>query len=142
MLQVLKDGIRETPFLQSLARTAGQYGAYSDLIKAYVQFLISKLDYHALHPEFSGNFDYDEYLSIKGLQDPNEGYLTIEELIEMLVKIENLQKYVFSSLRATSNNEARISALVPLVEESYGIYEFLVSMLSGMHQGIVIFLLW
>jgi hypothetical protein len=77
----------------------------------------------------------DEYLSVKGLQDPNEGYHTIEELIEMLGKIENLQRYVFSSLRATSNNEARISALVPLVEESYGVYEFLVSMLMGMHQG-------
>jgi hypothetical protein len=134
-IQVLKDGIRETAFFKSLARSARNFGGYSDLIKAYVQFLVLKLDYHAIHPEFSGNFDYDEYLSVKGLQDPNEGYHTIEELIEMLGKIENLQRYVFSSLRATSNNEARISALVPLVEESYGVYEFLVSMLMGMHQG-------
>ncbi len=62
-------------------------------------------------------------------------YSTIEELLEMLGRIETLQKLIFQSLRPTSNNEARIAALVPLVEESYGIYEFLVSMLTAMHQG-------
>jgi hypothetical protein len=47
---------------------------YSDLIRTYSRFLIVKLDYHALHPEFNGNFDYDEYVSLKGVAEPNEGY--------------------------------------------------------------------
>jgi hypothetical protein len=56
-IKVLKDGIKETAFFKSLARSARNFGGYSDLIKAYVQFLVLKLDYHAIHPEFSGNFD-------------------------------------------------------------------------------------
>lgn len=34
----------------------------------------------------------------------------------------------------STNNECRISALVPLVKESYGIYRFITSMLRAMHR--------
>ena len=40
---------------------------------------------------------------------------------------------VFASIRNKSNNECRIAALVPLVEEAHGIYDFLVNMLRAMH---------
>ena len=40
---------------------------------------------------------------------------------------------MFASFRKNLGNECRISALVPLVEESYGIYEFITSMLRAMH---------
>ncbi|KAJ1031352.1 hypothetical protein NDA16_000821 [Ustilago loliicola] len=43
------------------------------------------------------------------------------------------QKLVFAHFRGSANNECRISALVPLVKESYGIYKFLTSMLRAMH---------
>jgi hypothetical protein len=46
---------------------------YSTLIRNYVDFLHSKLRYHNNHPEFNGNFDYKEYISLKGIDDPNEG---------------------------------------------------------------------
>ena len=49
--------------------------------------------------------------------------------------INQFQKAVFASLGHTFNNECRIAALVPLVEESYGIYKFLTSMLRAMHKG-------
>lgn len=62
-------------------------------------------------------------------------YQTIEELLDLLAKIDTFQKLVFQNLRPSSNNEARIAALVPLVEESYSIYEFLTSMLFAMHQS-------
>jgi hypothetical protein len=51
---------------------------YGVLIKAYVQFMQSKLDYHQQHPAFRANFDYEEYVSLKGVEDPNEGYLMNE----------------------------------------------------------------
>ena len=57
----------------------------------------------------------------------------------MLAKIETLQKLIFQNLRPPGNNEARIAALVPLVEESYGIYQFIESMMTAMHQGILFF---
>lgn len=46
---------------------------YSTLIRNYVDFLHSKLRYHHNHPEFNGTFDYKEYISLKGIDDPNEG---------------------------------------------------------------------
>lgn len=49
--------------------------------------------------------------------------------------IDRFQKVVFQSFRHHSNNECRIAALVPLVEESYGIYKFITSMLRAMHQS-------
>jgi hypothetical protein len=42
---------------------------------------------------------------------------------------------VFDNFRPGVGNECRIAALVPLVEESYGVYQFLVSMLRAMHQS-------
>lgn len=42
---------------------------------------------------------------------------------------------MFKSFQSNSANECKISALVPLVEESYGIYQFITSMLKAMHAG-------
>lgn len=39
-----------------------------------MHFLLAKLDFHQTHPEFTGNFDYEEYLSLKGVDDLDEGY--------------------------------------------------------------------
>jgi hypothetical protein len=44
------------------------------IIKSYVQFLQSKLNFHKEHPAFSGSFDYEDYVSLRGIEDPNEGY--------------------------------------------------------------------
>jgi hypothetical protein len=50
-------------------------------------------------------------------------------------KVDAFQKFVFKSFYPGSNNECRIAALVPLVDESYGIYKFIMSMLTAMHKG-------
>ena len=46
---------------------------YAPLIKTYVQFILSKLRFHRLRPEFNGLFEYEEYVTLKGIDDPNEG---------------------------------------------------------------------
>jgi hypothetical protein len=53
-------------------------------------------------------------------------------------QIDSFQKLVFSHFRHGLNNECRISALVPLVQESYGIYKFITSMLRAMHTSMYI----
>lgn len=135
---VLKDAVRQTSWFDTLARSVPPQSTrgYGVLIRAYVQFLRAKLEYHRLHPEFSGTFDYEEYVTLKGVEDPNEGFETINDLLALLDKLDSLQKLIFTNFRPTSNNEARIAALVPLVEESHGIYQFLVNMLMAMHQII------
>lgn len=46
---------------------------YSSLIRAYVNFILAKLRFHKNHKEFNGMFEYEEYISLKGIDDPNEG---------------------------------------------------------------------
>jgi len=52
-------------------------------------------------------------------------------------QIDSFQKLIFSHFRSGANNECRISALVPLVQESYGIYKFITSMLRAMHTSML-----
>jgi hypothetical protein len=51
-------------------------------------------------------------------------------------QIDSFQKLIFSNFQSGTNNECRISALVPLVQESYGIYKFITSMLRAMHTSM------
>lgn len=61
-------------------------------------------------------------------------YETITDLMNLQDQIDQFQKLVFANFRPSSNNECRIAALVPLVEESYAIYKFATSMLRAMHK--------
>ncbi|KAJ1975451.1 sla2 Src-like adaptor 2, partial [Dimargaris cristalligena] len=134
----IKEAIREMPFLETLGRQAMNDGwrGYGNLIRGYINFLLAKLEYHRLHPEFRGDFDYDDYTSLKETNDPNEGYETISDLLSLQDRLDQFQKHVFKAFRTTSNNECRISSLVPLVEESYGIYKFATRMLIAMHKRV------
>ena len=63
---------------------------YGPLLREYVYFLLAKLAFHRQHPEFNGKspeenlfteilirhaglFEYEEYISLKSINDPNEG---------------------------------------------------------------------
>ncbi|KAI9740098.1 MAG: sla2 Src-like adaptor 2 [Claussenomyces sp. TS43310] len=131
----LREAIANRNWLASLDRGTSGEGlrGYGPLIKEYVTFLLAKLSFHQHHPEFNGTFEYEEYISLKSIHDPNEGYETISDLMQLQDKIEQFQKLIFSHFRSSVNNECRISALVPLVQESYGIYKFITSMLRAMH---------
>jgi signal transduction histidine kinase len=61
-------------------------------------------------------------------------YETISDLMNLQDQIESFQKLIFAHFRHSVNNECRISALVPLVKESYNIYRFITSMLRAMHR--------
>jgi len=61
-------------------------------------------------------------------------YETITDLMHLQDQIESFQKLIFSQFHGSNNNECKISALVPLVAESYGIYKFITSMLRAMHS--------
>jgi huntingtin-interacting protein 1-related protein len=51
---------------------------YGQLIRAYVAFILSKLRFHRHRPEFNGLFEYEEYISLKEIDDPNEGYAILD----------------------------------------------------------------
>ncbi|KAH8686050.1 ANTH domain-containing protein [Tricladium varicosporioides] len=131
----LREAMSNRNWIDSLNRGMSGEGlrGYGPLIKEYVNFLLAKLSFHSQHPDFNGTFEYEEYISLKGINDPNEGYETISDLMALQDRIEQFQKLIFSHFRGGGNNECRISALVPLVQESYGIYKFITSMLRAMH---------
>ncbi|KAJ5198326.1 uncharacterized protein N7498_007443 [Penicillium cinerascens] len=132
---VVREAQQHSNWIDSLMRGVGGDGirGYAPLIREYVFFLESKLAFHRNHPEFNGLFEYEEYISLKTINDPNEGYETITDLMTLQDQIDAFQKLIFSHFQSGTNNECRISALVPLVQESYGIYKFITSMLRAMH---------
>ncbi|KAK6068931.1 cytoskeleton assembly control protein sla2 [Seiridium cupressi] len=132
----LREAMANRGWIDSLNRGLAGEGVrgYGPLIREYVYFLLAKLSFHQQHPEFNGTFEYEEYVSLKVINDPNEGYEAITDLMALQDKIEQFQKLIFSHFRNVGNNECRISALVPLVQESYGIYKFITSMLRAMHS--------
>ncbi|KZP25441.1 ANTH-domain-containing protein [Athelia psychrophila] len=132
----IKEAQGQTSWLETCARTVGTEGGkgYGPLIRTYVQFILAKLRFHRIRPEFNGLFEYEEYISLKGIDDPNEGYETISDLMGLQDQIESFQRIIFAHFGRSSNNECRISALVPLVKESWGIYRFITSMLRAMHR--------
>jgi len=132
----IKEGQNQIGWLETCSRTMGSEGqrGYSSLIRAYVNFILAKLRFHKHHKEFNGVFEYEEYISLKGIDDPNEGFETINDLMDLQDKIDSFQKLVFAHFKDSGNNEARISALVPLVKESYGIYRFITSMARAIHR--------
>lgn len=136
----LREAQANISWLEGLVRGFSGLGdgmrGYGPLIQEYVHYLVSKLTFHRVHPEFNGLFEYEEYISLKSINDPNEGYETISDLMNLQDQIENLQKLIFAHLRGGSSNEAKISALVPFVQESYGIYKFITSMLRAMHTTL------
>ncbi|MCJ1255865.1 sla2 Src-like adaptor 2 [Lignoscripta atroalba] len=131
----VKEAQANTSWLESLTRGISGEGirGYGPLLREYVYFLLAKLAFHKQHPEFNGLFEYEEYISLKSINDPNEGYETISDLMTLQDQIDSFQKLIFSHFRGSANNDCRISALVPLVQESYGIYKFITSMLRAMH---------
>lgn len=133
---VLREAQAQVNWLETCARVVGNTSprGYCPLIQAYVTFILVKLRFHRLHKEFNGLFEYEEYVSLKNIDNPDEGYETIMELMNLQDRIEKFQKQVFGSFRGSYHNECRISSLVPLVKESYGIYKFLTSMLRAMHR--------
>lgn len=132
----LREAMANRSWIDSLNRGMAGEGmrGYGPLIQEYVYFLLAKLSFHQQHPEFNGTFEYEEYVSLKVINDPNEGYEAITDLMTLQDKIDQFQKLIFSHFRNVGNNECRISALVPLVQETYGIYKFITSMLRAMHS--------
>ena len=72
--QTIKESHSQTGWIETCGRTVGDgVKGYGPLIKAYTSFLLSKLRFHRHHPEFNGLFEYEEYISLKNIDDPNEG---------------------------------------------------------------------
>ncbi|KAL6947308.1 hypothetical protein ACO0QE_002191 [Hanseniaspora vineae] len=137
----ITEGIKNMGWIQSLGKmySGMTVGGYGRLIAEYVHYLIMKLQFHKYHKGFNGTFEYEEYVSLVTVDDPNKGYETILDLMSLQSSLFDLVRIVFATLssrdsRGSKHNECKISCLVPLVTESYGIYKFITSMLRAMFR--------
>lgn len=133
----LREAQANINWIESLARNLSSSGprGYDRLIQEYVRLLSRKLEFHRIHPDFNGTFEYKEYISLRNINDPNEGYEAIMDLMNLQDAIDDFQRIIFSSLQRSRSNECKISALTPLIAESYGIYRFITTMIRAMHAS-------
>jgi hypothetical protein len=133
----LKEAMRNMDWLDSLGRSVHGDGfkGYGRLIREYVVFLLRKLNFHKNHRGFNGTFEYEEYVSLVTVQNPDEGYEAILDLMSLQDSLDDFQRLIFASISHDRKSECKISALVPLVAESYGIYKFITSMLRAIHRS-------
>ena len=83
-----EDKLRTLPICPYAGANLKFVPGYGPLLREYVYFLLAKLSFHRQHPEFngawsflstsiclytSGLFEYEEYISLKTINDPNEG---------------------------------------------------------------------
>lgn len=139
---ILKEAQNHVDWIRSLASSATG-GGYRRLIDEYVKLLLHKLEFHRHHPVFNGTFEYEEYISLRSVDDPNEGYEAVIDLMNLQDSIDDYQRLLFASLGHAGSGrsggghsgvECRVSSLTAMVTESYGIYRFVTSMLRGLHQ--------
>ncbi|KAH3684022.1 hypothetical protein WICPIJ_004994 [Wickerhamomyces pijperi] len=134
----LKEGTRNIEWIQSLSRSFHREDSprgYARLIREYINYLLRKLSFHKNHRGFNGTFEYEEYVSLVTVQDPDEGYQAILDLMDLQDSLDDLQRIIFSGISHDKRSECKISALVPLVSESYGIYKFITSMLRAIFRS-------
>lgn len=130
----LSGGYKNIDWIGSLDTLSFQDKKYRVLVGQYVAYILRKLRFHQNHRGFNGTFEYEEYVSLSTVSDPNEGYESILDLSSLQDALDELARYI---LRASSgsSSECIISALVPIIAESYGIYKFLISMLRAMNRS-------
>lgn len=151
----LVEGIRNIDWIESLSRIfsvdsddGSKYGSsrmryigdeYAKAIGEYVFFLVEKLQFHKSHKGFNGIFEYEEYVSLVSVSDPNEGYETVLDLMNLEDVADNLQKLIFAGISNrksgfgsfSSGLDCRGAVLIPLVSETYGIFKFVTSMMKA-----------
>lgn len=127
----LVGGYKNIEWIGSLDTLSIQDKRYRVLVGQYVSYILRKLRFHHNHRGFNGTFEYEEYVSLSTVSDPNEGYESILDLSSLQDALDELSRYM---LRGSGSSECIISAMVPIIAESYGIYKFLISMLRAMHR--------
>lgn len=126
-------GFKNLDWIESLDSLRTNDRRFQLLLGQYVAYLSRKLRFHHNHRGFNGTFEYEEYVSLSTVSDPNEGYDAILDLLSLQDALDEFGRYLLDAARSI-RSECVISALVPVIAESYGIYKFLISMLRAMYR--------
>ncbi|KAJ3333100.1 sla2 Src-like adaptor 2 [Blyttiomyces sp. JEL0837] len=131
----LQDICHEHGWVEALGRNSGGFRGYGGLIKTYIQYLVAKMDYHRLHPEFSGSFDYQEYVTLKGVEDPNEGYFLRLLMTSLACLVKSTPWRVMSSIIFDQEWETNAVKMLMAMHQIIGSVEVLAPLREKFNQS-------
>jgi len=130
---VIKESNLKLNFFQALQNffKSSAERIYSPLNSEYVTFILSKLNFHNQHPEFTGNLSLEEYL--KATREPptaEKSNQLVTHLLDLNEAVLRMQSATFNVRNPRELTECRVAALIPLVIEAYAIYTLTVYFLK------------
>mmetsp|Transcript_32072 Transcript_32072/g.80501 ORF Transcript_32072/g.80501 Transcript_32072/m.80501 type:complete len:1003 (-) Transcript_32072:44-3052(-) len=136
--QGLKEARLQTRLLEAIRATWQRQDdrGYSSLITPYVGVILDKIDFHQRHDFLAGNLSYQDFLS-----RPDPG-LSVQQKLELISHMLDYQQSLLAmqssvfQFHGEQLTEAKVSALVPLVVESWGVYTLVVHFLKDLCKVI------
>nr|CAH0102529.1 unnamed protein product [Daphnia galeata] len=133
---VLKDSQQHREFLVDKGKLWGIFkDGYGKLINLYCRLLVVKLDFHRRNPKFPGNL----MIKDQEIEAVCEHDLSVE-LLDYMDEILALQTAVFGSLDMSRSNsmtnagQCRLAPLIPCIQDSSQVYDFIVKLLFKLHN--------
>ncbi|XP_059350126.1 huntingtin-interacting protein 1-like isoform X2 [Daphnia carinata] len=139
---VLKDSQQHRDFLVDKGKLWGHFKeGYGKLIYVYCRLLVVKLDFHKRNQKFPGNLMLkDEEIDLVCEHDINLYFQLSVELLDYMDEILSLQTAVFGSLDMSRSNsmtnagQCRLAPLIPCIQDSSQVYDFIVKLLFKLHN--------
>ncbi|XP_023222023.1 huntingtin-interacting protein 1-like isoform X1 [Centruroides sculpturatus] len=141
---VIPDSQRYKSHLTDLGKLWGLLKeGYGRLISCYCNVLLIKLDFHRRNPRFPGNMIVtDEELDDIGEKDVNVFFQLTCEMFDYMEEILALQAAVFGSLDMSRSNsmtntgQCRLAPLIPCIQDSSLLYDYIVKVLFKLHAAL------
>ncbi|XP_037038849.1 huntingtin-interacting protein 1 isoform X2 [Bradysia coprophila] len=136
--------MRHRAMLTELGKLWGHLNdGYGISIRHYTKLLVTKLEFHDRNPRIPGNLTLKrgELESIAG-NDVNFYFQMAVEMFDYLDDVIALQATIFSSITTfhvnsmTLAGQCRLSPLIPLIQDSNQLYDFLVRIMFKLHGNL------
>lgn len=140
----LLDAHHRLDWLEGLASIWAQRpapGGYRELIPRYCAFLKTKINFHATHSQFNGALSLDEFLQNKERSGARVARKFASDVVQRCLALHQSLLTLTEDLYALEHTlltEAKISVFIPVIGESWAIYQltynFLQRMAAESHQ--------
>uniref|UniRef100_U5EQY1 Putative actin-binding protein n=1 Tax=Corethrella appendiculata TaxID=1370023 RepID=U5EQY1_9DIPT len=136
--------MRHRGMLSELGKLWGHLNdGYGLCIKHYTKLLITKLEFHDRNPRIPGSLALKrEELDRIGENDINFYFQLAVEIFDYLDDIIALQATIFQSITTfcvnsmTSAGQCRLAPLIPLIQDSNPLYDFVVRIMFKLHANL------
>ncbi|XP_064620055.1 huntingtin-interacting protein 1-like isoform X2 [Lineus longissimus] len=141
---VILDSQKYCSHLTDLGKLWGHLkDGYGKLIKLYTRLLVQKLTFHKKYPAIPGSLKLsDEELDEIVGRDINSHFEVSVDMLDYMDEILTLQAGVFGSLDMSRSNsmtatgQCRLAPLIPCIQDSALLYDYIVKLLFKLHASL------